>query len=142
MISENDCLISDPQSVAEILNTHFVSIGQTTNSIHKGLTGNSTITEIIRYFKEHSNMKTINNFLTNSSTLSFKTITKESLKQIIVKLNHKKTHGHDIINAKLLKISLDIILQPLLNIINKCIIQGTFPLTYKKITRFLKIIDQ
>ena len=51
-ISEKDCLISDPQSVAEILNTHFVSIGQTTNSIHKDLTENSTITEIIRYFKE------------------------------------------------------------------------------------------
>ena len=41
-------LISDLQSVAEILNTHFVSIGQTTNTIHKGLTENSTITEIIR----------------------------------------------------------------------------------------------
>ena len=53
-ISENDCLISDPQSVAEILmlrHTHFVSIGQITNSIYKGLTENSTITEIIRYFK-------------------------------------------------------------------------------------------
>ena len=71
-ISENDCLISDPESVAEILNTHFVRIGQTTNSIHKGLTENSTITEIIRYFKEHSSIKTINNFLTNNSTLSFK----------------------------------------------------------------------
>ena len=56
-ISENDCLISDPQSVAEILNIHFVSIGQTTNSIHKGLTENSTITEIIRYFKEQSIIK-------------------------------------------------------------------------------------
>ena len=56
-ISENDCLISDPQAVAEILNTHFVSIGQTKNSIHKGLTENSTITEIIRYFEEHSRKK-------------------------------------------------------------------------------------
>ena len=131
-ISENDCLISDPQSVAEILNTHFVSIGQTTNSIHKGLTENSTITEIIRYFKEHSSIKTINNFLTNNSTLSFKHITKESLRQIIVKLNHKKAHGHDMINAKFLKILVDIILQPLLNIINKCIIPGTFPNFLKK----------
>ena len=131
-ISENDCLISDPQSVAEILNNHFVSIGQTTNSIHKGLTENSTITEIIRYFKEHSSIKTINNFLTKNSTLSFKPITKESLRYIIVKLNHKKVHGHDMLNAKSLKISVDIILQPLLNIINKCIIQGTFPNFLKK----------
>ena len=99
-VSENDCLISDPQSVAEIPDTNFVSIGQTTNSIYKGLTENSTINEIIRYFKVHSSIKTINNFLTNNSTLSFKPITKESLRQIFVKLNHKKAHGHDMINAK------------------------------------------
>ena len=92
-ISENDCLISDPQAVAEILNTHFVSIGQTKNSIHKGLTENSTITEIIRYFEEHSRIKTINKFLTNNSTLSFKPITKESLRQIIVKLSQKGTRA-------------------------------------------------
>ena len=122
-ISEIGCLISDPQSVAKIPDTFFVSIGQTTNSIHKGLTENSTITEIKTYYKEHSSIKTINNFLTNNSTLSFKPITKESLRQIIVKLNLKKAHGRDMINAKFLKISVDIILQPLLNIINKCIIK-------------------
>ena len=49
-----------------------------------------------------------------------------------MKLNHKKAHGHDMINAKFLKISVDIILQTLLNIINKCIIQGTFPNFLKK----------
>ena len=107
-----------------ILNNHFVSIGQTTNSIHKGLSENSTITEIIRYFKEHSSIKTINNFLTKNSILSLKPITKE--RQIIVKLNHKKAHGPDMIHGP------DIILQPLLNIINKCIIQGFFPNFLKK----------
>ena len=37
------------------------------------------------------------------------------------------------INAKFLKVSVDVILQPLLNIINQCILQGHFPKSLKKV---------
>ena len=35
-------------------------------------------------------------------------------------------------NAKFLKVSIDIIIKPLVNILNKCILQGTFPRSLKK----------
>ena len=131
-ISENDRLVTDPQSVAEIMNNHFVSIGNTTNPLHNDLDAHASITEIIRYFQEHSSIRKIKRSLVNNSTLSFKPIPREGLRQIIVNLNHKKANGHDMINAKFLKISVDIILEPLLNIMNKCILQGIFPESLRK----------
>ncbi len=50
-ISENDCPISDPQSVAEIINNHFVSKGQIKDSAHQLLNEHSKTAEIISYFK-------------------------------------------------------------------------------------------
>ncbi len=55
-ISENDCLVSDPQSVAEIMNNYFISVGQCPDSVHKDLTYCSTIPEIITYFQGHSSI--------------------------------------------------------------------------------------
>jgi hypothetical protein len=49
------------------------------------------------------------------------------LKEIILNLDHKKACDHDMISAKFLKLSVDIIAAPLVNILNKCILQGTFP---------------
>ena len=131
-ISENDCLISDPQSVAEIMNNHFVSIGQIKDSAHQQLNEHSTTAEIISYFKDHSSISKISNCMSNDLTFSFEPIPKEGLQQIIKNLNHKKANGHDMINAKFLTFSNDIILKPLLGIINKCILQGKFPNSLKK----------
>ncbi len=74
MISENDCLIIDPQSVAEIMNNHFVSIGHIKDSAHQQLNDHSTTAEIISYFKEHSCISKISNCMSKDLTFSFEPI--------------------------------------------------------------------
>ena len=58
-ISDNDCLIGDPQFVAEIPNDYILSIYPGMNLIHKELTG------IIRYFQVQSSITKIENFVIN-----------------------------------------------------------------------------
>ena len=108
------------------MKNYFVSIGQSTNPACNELTEHSTITEIIGHFQEHSSITKIKSNLKNNATLNFQPITKGGLRHIIV------ANGHDMINAKFLKDSVDVILQLLLNIINKCILQGHFPKSLKK----------
>ena len=132
-ISENDSLISDPQSVAETLNKYFVSICQPSNPKPSDEHDDyRSIEDIINHFKNHSSITNIYANQPNDSLLHFELIPIEALRHIIVKLNHKKASGHDIINAKLIKNSIDFIIQPLHNIITKCFQQGMFPTSLKK----------
>ncbi len=126
-LSENDSLITDPKNIAEIMNKYFISVGQNTDQINTKEDPNLSLLQIIKTFEKHTSIIGIKNNLKHKMPFEFQPITKERLKEIILNLDHKKACGHDMISAKFLKLSVDIISGPLVNILNKCIVQGTFP---------------
>jgi len=65
--------------------------------------------------------------LKEQSLFEFQPITKDTLKEIISNLDHKKACGNNVIIAPFLKLSVHITAGPLVNILNKCILQGPFP---------------
>ena len=68
---------------------------------------------------------------TNNS-LSFITFTDEDIEKIINKLNPNKSHGHDMISIRMLKICGKSICKPLRLIFQDCIDNGIYPLDWKK----------
>ena len=130
-LSENDSLITDPKNIAEIMNKHFISVGQTTEQMNSKEDSNLSLHQIIKMFEKHNSIITIKNNLKHNTLFEFQPITKDTLKEIILSLDHNKAFGHDMISAKFLKLSADIIAGPLANIFNKGILQGTFPSSMK-----------
>ena len=130
-LSENDSLITDPKNIAEIMNKHFISVGQTTEQMNSKEDSNLSLHQIIKMFEKHNSIISIKNNLKHNTLFEFQPITKDTLKEIILSLDHNKAFGHDMISAKFLKLSADIIAGPLANIFNKGILQGTFPSSMK-----------
>ena len=58
--------------------------------------------------------------------------TKDDIKRIICKLDPNKAHGHDMISIRMLKMSDDAIIEPLLKIFKNCLKCGIFPDDWKK----------
>ena len=82
--------------------------------------------------EKHDSIISIKNNLKYTMPFEFQPITRKILKEIVLNLDHKKACGHGMINARFLKPSVDIIVGPLVHILNKCILQGTFPSLMKK----------
>ena len=116
-LTENDSLITDPRNIAEIMNKHFVSVGQTTEQINPKEKSNLSLHKIIKMSEKHNSIISIKNNLKHNMIFEFQPITKVTVKEIILNLDHDKAFGHDMISAKFLKLSADIIAGPLANIL-------------------------
>ena len=92
---------------------------------------NLSLHQIIKIFEKRNCIISIKNNLKHKMLFEFQPITKDKVKEIILSLDHNKAFGHDMISAKFLKLSADIIAGPLANIFNKGILQGTFPTSMK-----------
>lgn len=105
---------SNPQIIAESFNTYFLSIGQPEKKI---------IIPSKQQQTTHQN---------NTNNLSkFKIITEADLLQIIKTTNHNNTAGADELPGKLILHCKDIILKPLLDIINSSILTNIVPTKLK-----------
>ena len=113
------------------MNKHFRSISKTNEQNEKD-SDHLLLIDVLRNFQNHPSIRKIKSSFSDNTTLNITPVPREALRHIITNLDHKKATGHDMVNAKFLKISVNIILQPLLNILNKCILQGTFPKSLKK----------
>ena len=103
--------------------------------------------QIIRMFEKHKSIINIIKKLKHKGLFEFQPTTNK------LSLNlTKKAHGHGMISAKFLKLSVNIIAGPLANILNKSILQRKFPsfmemavfspYTKRKIHSTKRIIDQ
>ncbi|MCP3922493.1 MAG: reverse transcriptase family protein [Desulfobacterales bacterium] len=113
------------------MNKHFRSISKTKEQNEKD-SEHLPLIDVLRGFQNHPSIRKIKSSFSDNTTLNITPVPREALRHIITNLDHKKATGHDMVNAKFFKISVNIILQPLLNILNKCILQGTFPKSLKK----------
>ena len=64
--------------------------------------------------------------------LSNITFTEKNIEKVIQNLDSNKTHGHDMINIRILKICGKSIIKPLVIIYKKCLEKGCFPNAWKK----------
>ena len=93
--------ITDDQEIADTINTHFSTIGQTLSA---KINSNKS-------FKDYLSCSNIN-------SLFLKPAHEEELVKEICQLNSKKAGGHDNISPKILKENTDIFVTPLLHLIN------------------------
>ena len=131
VLEENGKLVKEPEEISEIFNHYYTNIVE-------HATGNPPVTipitsgtsdiidDILSYYENHASVLAIKEKCMN---LSFELphASEETINEIIISLNTKKSTGIDDIPPKLVKISADIIKKPLSQIINSAIKEGSFP---------------
>ena len=132
ILLENDTIVNDCSSVANILNDYFVhvadDIGQPDDIVET-----DTFESIISEHQEHESVKNICNN-TNSgyqNTFSFHEVSFETVQRKLKGINVKKATGHDQIPPKLIKLGADHLSAPLQYLINMTIRSSCFPTDLK-----------
>ena len=154
MLSENNSVITESESEAEIFNKYF-------NEIAEGIGFNYPIPEnfdkddillsLTRRYDDHPSIMAIKSFCTQGQSFDFLHVTPNDIKSFIVNPDSKKSTGYDGIPVKLLKVGTEPLSVMISKLINLSIDGCTFPdlpkyaemtALFKKLDRLLKkIID-
>ena len=85
-----------------------------------------TVAKIIKHYKKHQSIETINKICTKKENFDIPTATTEEINKIIKELDPKKATGLDKIPPKIVKMSANVIDSHLANIINNDITKNVF----------------
>ena len=85
-----------------------------------------TVAKIIKHYKNHRSIETINKICTKKENFDFNTATAEETNKIIKDLDPKKATGFDKIPLKIVKMSANVVKSHLANIINNNITKNAF----------------
>jgi hypothetical protein len=110
----NGAEVTDTHEIAEAFNTHFTEIGE-------NLAKSIPITDV----------NPISYINSTNSVFSFKTIEVNYVKDMLGRINTKKTSGPDNIPCKLLKLARDVVSPSLTHIFNKSICTSIYPKEWK-----------
>ena len=129
---EENKIVNDTQEVCEIFNEHFstatLGIGSSTP-----LSRGELIDGMIDTFGQHESVLAINHSKANKEQVfKFSTVSYKYVSDLMNKINPKKSTGSDMISPRLVKLSKDIILPTITNIINQSITTSIFPDTLKE----------
>ena len=156
ILEEDGKLVSNEEELVEIFNNHYINIVETTMGKPPISIGNpndpnydrNTVLDIIEKYKENPIILKINaNLIDSKQSFSLPLASRKEINKIIKNLNITRATGPDTIPLKLVKLSADILDEPLKNILNFNIIKNAFPENaktanvppiYKKDTRTLK----
>lgn len=125
LLKEEDRLLTNKQSIANIFNKYFVNIASNIKEPVSNCNAN---------FEDHPRISTILTSFPEDASLNFgftfinDVIVEKCLQEIKV----NKSCGYDNITPRLLKDSASIISDPLCSIFNTSIIQGCYPNSWKK----------
>ena len=130
ILEENNKLIQDDKEIAEIFNEYYTNILKyTTGSDPETVpleNSADSIEAISEYYKHHPSIMAIKqNDI--QKTFELPDASEEEIREIIMNLDGKKAAGIDLISAKLLKLSVNIITIPLCGAINSSILSADFP---------------
>ena len=75
-LTENDNLISDQKTVADIMNRYFISVGRTTVKTNMGEYSSLSLGQIINVLEKHSGIISIKNNLKHQSLFDFNLLPK------------------------------------------------------------------
>ena len=133
MLSENGKLIVKNQDIANTFNDYFGSVGQNLNLFqqndHNGEIHQKNVETIIENFKNHPGYKIIKKHFKNNITFTFRHVTTDEVKKVILCLKNNKADGGEI-PVKILK-SCGCIYDILKNCINQSIETYNFPDYYE-----------
>ena len=142
ILEENGELIKDPTNIASIFNDYYTNIvhiatGNPPVSIPLS-DENDVIKDILSYYNDHSSIKAIKAKHAGKS-FNIPIATEGDISDIIDKLQNKAT-GIDKISTKLVKLSRDVIKEPLTKAINSSTNEKKFPklMKYGKISPIYK----
>ena len=146
MVASNDItlidgknVITDEYEISQTFNKHYIN---TINSVEKScgnkpykigttlgcLNDSDVIGRIIRLYQNYSMvLKIKNKFVSDLNSFDFQQIKAPEVRKLLKEIDVEKALGVDTIPPKLIKISADIIAEPLTQVINCCLRQGIFP---------------
>ena len=160
ILEENGELISDEHKLVEIFNNHYINIVETTMGKPPPSLGDpcdpdkdsSTVRDIICKFGNHPSIRKIRahklSTCTPQSEFSFPNATKQEINKIMSQIDVSKSTGPDKIPPKFVKLSANILDEPLAMIINENVSKNRFsdgakeanvPPIFKKSARSCKL---
>ena len=131
-------VIKDRKEIANIFNDYFVNIAKDSNEI---------IGNYAEDFATHPSIISIHKNNTkrpDNDCFSFQLTNKIQVEQLILKMNTRKSFGHDFLPPRFIKDSAKVISAPIANIINTSISQCKYPSRWKmgQITPIFKKDDE
>ena len=127
---ENGQITTDPKSVAEILNDHYINV--TNNVSEPEAIRNMSVNDIIHFYESHPSVSQIKQHIGHQSNLEFESVKLEDVRTKLKGLATKKSVGYDMIPARLLKIGANVLCRSLTKVFNNSIHQGIFPECLKR----------
>ena len=134
VLRENGKIIKDRQQIACIMNNYFVNACAPIAEQNSDMLLNHPSVKSIKTFM------TIKNTNTEGYTFSFSEVNHRTVSDIIAACKTSKAPGFDNISVSLLKLTSEVIIQPLTDLINACIRIGNIPIDWKsgQLTPILK----
>ena len=125
-IKHKDKIVTDNSKLAHLFNSYYINIVENTSEMPPENIGNLecksddhlTVEKIIKHYKNHPSIETINKIYTKKENSSIPTTTTEEINKIIKELDPKKAAGFDEIPPKIVKMSANVIDSHSANIIN------------------------
>ena len=134
ILIENDKVINDDTEIANTMNNYFVNVTKSLDIPTNICMGNTisvmdeiNIQQILALYSGHASIMAIKDNVKFVNTFSFSLLTVEDVKDIIDHIDITKATGYDSIPAKMIKLSVNVIVPYLTNIFNHCVITNTFP---------------
>ena len=133
-IKHKDKIVTDNSKLAHLFNNHSINIVKSSSGMPPENIGNLecksddhlTVAKIIKHYKNHPSIETINKICTKKENFDIPTATTEEINKILKELDPKKATYLDKILPKIAKMSANVIDSHLANIINNDITKNVF----------------
>ena len=138
MLIDNGKVIVEERDLAETFNDHHTNIVEKSSGQKRSnfvsdthsLEDDVVINEIVQHYSNHPSILKIRENFDNSQTVEqfqFNSVTTSEIYKLLKNIDDKKATGTDKIPPKLVKISAEVLSQPLADAINNSISKGVFP---------------
>ena len=128
MLLENNNIMSDPVSVANVMNQHYVNVAKDIGEPDE-LDDGYTVKNIVHVDK---NCLSVIKDHTDNYKFSFLHISADTIYKMLIKLNVYKSTGYDRISPKLIRLGVEQLCMPVSYLVNFSIRTSTFPEALKR----------
>ena len=138
MLIQNGEIITEEKDLVEIFNKHYINIVEKSSGIkpvnvamiHNISDNDTAINIIIEAYKHHPSVTKIKEIIEKNTTkrfFKFDSVAKPYITTLLKNIDIKKSTGVDRILPKLVKLSANVLFEPLTKTINDSLTKGIFP---------------
>ena len=105
-VVKKDCIITDEKKIASLMNNYFTNITKTLDLKPSTASNTSDIDEITKHFDDHISVckiKEAYSEILREDNFSFKMVSMDEVKKVVLKSNSKKSSTYGAIPASTLK---------------------------------------